>query len=108
MIRIITLCFLISNFVYSQDIKVPACYIIDHSLSDNLNKIIIELGLDKDFDCGDDGMEQISLAVIDLTKDKPHLGGVNFDNFIYPASVYKMYVAAEVLHQISQGLRLLP
>jgi beta-lactamase class A len=28
---------------------------------------------------------------------------VNFDNFIYPASVYKMYVAAEILHQISQG-----
>lgn len=101
--KIIILCFLITNFVYSQDMKIPADYKIDNSLSDNLNKIIIDLGLDKDFDAGDDGLEQISLAVIDLTKDKPHLGGVNFDNFIYPASVYKMYVAAEVLHQISKG-----
>jgi beta-lactamase class A len=101
--RMIILCFFISNFVYSQDIKIPAYYIIDNSLSENLNKIIIDLGLNKDFDAGDDGLEQISLAAIDLTKDKPHLGGVNFDNFIYPASVYKMYVAAEVLHQISKG-----
>jgi beta-lactamase class A len=53
---------------------------------------------------GEDGIEQISLAVIDLTQDPPRIGGVNKDNFIYPASVYKIYVAAEVLNQISQGL----
>jgi len=53
---------------------------------------------------GEDGIEQISLAVIDLNEKKPSLGGVNIGNFIYPASVYKMYVAAEVLSQISQGL----
>ncbi|MCL5028709.1 MAG: class A beta-lactamase-related serine hydrolase [Bacteroidetes bacterium] len=34
---------------------------------------------------------------------KPILGGVNYDNFIYPASVYKMYVAMEVLSEISNG-----
>ena len=36
-----------------------------------------------------------------MTSDQPKLGGVNYDNFIYPASVYKMYVAAEILHQVS-------
>ena len=38
-----------------------------------------------------------------LNKDEPVFGGVNYNNFIYPASVYKMYVAAEVLHQVSNG-----
>jgi beta-lactamase class A len=52
---------------------------------------------------GEDGTEQISLAVVDLTTSPPRLGGVNPDNFIYPASVYKMYVAAAVLQQISEG-----
>jgi beta-lactamase class A len=31
------------------------------------------------------------------------LGGVNFENFIYPASVYKMYVAMEILKQVSNN-----
>lgn len=101
--RMIILCFLMGNLIYSPDLKVPSYYKIDTGLSNDLNRITIDLGLDDDFDAGDDGMEQISLAVIDLTKDEPHLGGVNLDNFIYPASVYKMYVAAEVLHQISKG-----
>ena len=101
--KLIILFILTSNLVYSQDVKIPDYYSIDSKLSDNLKDIIIDLNLDKDFDVGDDGLEQISLAVIDLMKDKPCLGGVNIDNFIYPASVYKMYVAAEVLHQISKG-----
>jgi beta-lactamase class A len=48
-------------------------------------------------------MEKISFAVIDMTGRKPLLGGVNMDNFIYPASLYKMYVAMEILNQITQG-----
>ena len=101
--KLIILFILTSNLVYSQDVKIPDYYSIDSKLSDNLKDIIIDLNLDKDFDVGDDGLEQISLAVIDLMKDKPCLGGVNIDNFIYPASVYKIYVAAEVLHQISKS-----
>ena len=38
-----------------------------------------------------------------MSGDQPKFGGVNYDNFIYPASVYKMYVAAEILNQVSQG-----
>ena len=41
--------------------------------------------------------------MIDLTGKKPLFGGVNADNLIYPASVYKMYVAMEVLKQISNA-----
>jgi beta-lactamase class A len=94
---------LLFQFSYSQTVIVPSYYQIDEKLSSNLHSIVHELELDLNFDVGEDGIEQISLAVIDLTVDEPKLGGVNYDNFIYPASVYKMYVAAEILNQVSQG-----
>lgn len=75
----------------------------DPALTRSLERIVADLGLMGDFDCGDDGMEQISPAVVDLSSDRPVLGGVHADNFIYPASVYKMYVAAEVLRQCGAG-----
>ena len=94
---------LISILTYSQNVKTPDYYKTDDDLSAKLKKIVVDLGLDKNFDCGDDGLEQISLAVIDLNTKIPAIGGVNPENFIYPASVYKMYVAAQVLDQVSQG-----
>jgi beta-lactamase class A len=75
----------------------------DPLLSARLASIVKDLGLDGSFDVGEDGVEQISLAVVDLHTGRPVLAGVNERNFIYPASVYKMYVAAEVLEQISSG-----
>ena len=92
-----------SASVYSQQVKVPEYFTIDNSLSDSLHSILKEVGLDSTFNVGEDGTEQISLAVIDLNGKVPVLGGVNYDNFIYPASVYKMYVAMEVLSEISNG-----
>lgn len=86
---------------HSQNLTVPSYYQIDEKLSKDLYDIVLELDLERSFDVGEDGIEQISFAVIDLTGDQPKLGGVNYDNFIYPASVYKMYVAAEILHQVS-------
>lgn len=94
---------LISQLLFAQIVTVPSYYQIDEKLSTDLQNIVHELELDLNFDVGEDGIEQISFAVIDLTGDQPKLGGFNYDNFIYPASVYKMYVAAEVLNQVSQG-----
>ncbi len=88
---------------FAQQVTVPGYYAADTALSARLASMVRSVGLDKDFDVGEDGVEQISLAVIDLSGPQPRLGGVHFDNFIYPASVYKMYVAAEVLRQISEG-----
>ena len=88
---------------YSQKAIVPSYYQIDEKLSSHIESIVHELELDLNFDVGEDGIEQISFAVIDLSSNPPKLGGVNYDNFIYPASVYKMYVAAEILNQVSQG-----
>ena len=94
---------LIQGIVFAQRTQLPADLPVDSILSHKLNDIVADLELNKDFDVGEDGIEQISLAVIDLSGSSPRLGGVNPENFIYPASVYKMYVAAEVLHQVSQG-----
>ncbi len=89
--------------LFAQNVEVPEYYEVDKDLSAGLMKIVSELELDKTFDVGEDGTEQISFAVIDLSKEKPMLGGVNYDNFIYPASVYKMYVAAQLLEQVYNG-----
>jgi len=102
--KFLSLCFILlfSQLLFAQIVTVPAYYQIDEKLSKYLYDIVLELELEHNFDVGEDGIEQISLAVIDLTSDQPKLGGVNYDNFIYPASVYKMYVAAEVLNQVFQ------
>jgi beta-lactamase class A len=87
----------------NAQIKIPTHYIHKESFTNSLQQIVRDVNLDGTYDAGEDGMEKISFAVIDMTSNKPLLGGVNMDNFIYPASLYKMYVAMEVLNQISQG-----
>jgi beta-lactamase class A len=101
--KLFLLCFFIENILYAQTVTIPVYYQPDANLTAEIKKMIHDLDLDKDFDVGEDGTEQISLAVVDLNSVPPRLGGVHYDNFIYPASVYKMYVAAGVLQQISQG-----
>ncbi|MEP6926284.1 MAG: serine hydrolase [Ginsengibacter sp.] len=101
-IQIIALIFFAHLFTEGQ-IKIPSYFQQKKSFNDSLRKIIHEVGLDSTWNVGEDGKEKISFAVVDLNGNKPVLGGVNFDNFIYPASVYKMYVAMEILRQISNG-----
>ncbi len=83
--------------------QIPSGYVQSKSFNESLKKIIKEVGLDSTWDVGEDGKEKISFAVIDVTGKKSVLGGVNFTNFIYPASIYKMYVAMEVLKQVSNN-----
>jgi beta-lactamase class A len=77
-------------------------YKYSKTFSAALQQVVKQSGLDSAWDVGEAAPERVSFAVIDLT-GKPTLGGVNMDNFIYPASVYKMYVAMEILKQVSQG-----
>lgn len=74
----------------------------DAALAQRLDAIVAKLDLAGEFPT-EDGPESISLAVVDLNRNPPAIAGVGADNFIYPASVYKMYVAAEVLRQIETG-----
>lgn len=101
--RIITLLFLLAGVMNAQSVKIPEYFSFSEELNKNLLNIIQDAGLDKTFDTGEDGPEQISFAVVDLTNGKAEFGGVNADNFIYPASVYKMYAAAALLKKISEG-----
>ena len=98
---IVTGC-LFTYFLNAQTI-VPAYYLQEKKFNDSLKGIIKQVGLDSTYDVGEDGNEQISFAVIDLTGKNPVLGGFNYNNFIYPASVYKMYVAMEVLKQVGNN-----
>ena len=100
--RYIQLFILISIHVFTYA-QVPSYYKQSKHFNKSLKNIVHEVGLDSTWDVGEDGKEQISFAVIDLTGKKPVLGGVNSANFIYPASVYKMYVAMEILKQVSNN-----
>lgn len=102
--RFIVLCTLLvcSHFLFAQK-KLPSYYQTSASFTRSLEKIISETGLDSAWDAGEDGKETISFAVIDLSGKQPVFGGVHYSNFIYPASVYKMYVAMEVLKQVHAG-----
>lgn len=100
---LILFCISIPQTLLPQNLTIPDHYIQDRVLADSLHATVQRIGLDQTFDIGEYGTETISLAVIDLSGSDPKIGGVNMDNFIYPASVYKMYVAAEILHQVSKG-----
>lgn len=43
---------------------------------------------------------EIGVAIIDLQEKEPKIFGYNFNHFIYPASVYKIFIGAEVLRRI--------
>lgn len=101
-ILIITGCFFI--FYAKGQTAIPSYYKVDQKFNDALKRIVKEVGLDSVYNVGEDGTEQISLAVIDMTGKVPVFSDVNCDNFIYPASVYKMYVAMEVLKQVDRGM----
>ena len=101
-IQFILLFFCFHLFAAAQ-LKVPNYFQQKKSFTDSLIKIVHDVGLDSTWDAGEDGMEKISYAVIDLNGKSPVIGSVNADNLIYPASVYKMYVAMEILKQVSNN-----
>lgn len=46
---------------------------------------------------------EMGIAIIDLNDSKHQIFGYNMDHFIYPASVYKIFIGAEVLRRIELG-----
>ena len=98
-----TLIICLSTCILTTNAQIPSYYKTDKRFTNSLQRIAKEVGLDKEYDAGEDGKETISFAVIDLSGRKPVFGGAYADNFIYPASVYKMYVAMEILQQVSNG-----
>lgn len=46
---------------------------------------------------------EMGIAIIDLQETEPKIFGYNIDHFIYPASVYKIFIGAEMLRRIELG-----
>jgi beta-lactamase class A len=102
--RTICIPLLFTAILAAQDVQIPPYYSADAELSAAVSAIAADLRLDVPYDTGEDGMVLPSIAVIDLATPTPLFAGVHAESFIYPASVYKMYVAAEVLRQVSAGI----
>ncbi|MGE5810337.1 MAG: hypothetical protein ACM339_02475, partial [Ignavibacteria bacterium] len=62
-------CFICSG-IFSQEAEIPEYYKYDKIISDSLMSILKSIQLTGDFDVGEDGVEQISFAVIMLNKDE--------------------------------------
>lgn len=62
--RTLLLFLLCYHLSYAQDVKIPDYYKMDAELSSQLHEMVSDLGLDRDFDVGEDGIEQISLVII--------------------------------------------
>ncbi len=50
---------------------------------------------------------EMSLAIIDLKTGEPEIFGYRIDDLMYPASMYKVFVGAEMLRQIEMGRHML-
>jgi tRNA U55 pseudouridine synthase TruB len=46
---------------------------------------------------------EMAVAIIDLRESEPKIFGYNMEHFIYPASVYKIFIGAEMLRRIEVG-----
>ncbi len=79
----------------------------DPGLSSDLEKIVREIGLDAMTPASDNPDEEdewSSISIVDLSDPaNPRMGGWKEDNFIYPASAYKVYVLGEAIRQVTVG-----
>lgn len=81
----------------------------DPEFTARIEALVKETGLDErtPADKNPDAEEEwSSICVVDLTDlSRPRVGGWEMDNFVYPASTYKMYVLGEAIRQVCAGER---
>lgn len=71
--------------------------VINDKKSDEIRALTQKHGFDKQ-------LSHLAIGIIDLKENTPSIFGINLDSFIYPASVYKVFVGAEVLRQVEAGI----
>jgi hypothetical protein len=80
---------------------------VDPAFSEQLRVIVEEVGLAKKTsasDSPDDQDEWSSVCLVDISDlDNPRVAGWKEDNFVYPASTYKMYVMGEAIRRVVAG-----
>lgn len=47
---------------------------------------------------------KVSISIINLKKADPEIFGINMEDFIYPASIYKVFIGAEILRKVDKKL----
>ncbi|HRD58094.1 MAG TPA: class A beta-lactamase-related serine hydrolase [Ferruginibacter sp.] len=73
----------------------------DKKLSKAIANILAACKLDSAYDVQESHPAYVGVAILPLHK-KNTIGGVHYKNFIYPASMYKLYVAMEILKQVNE------
>ncbi len=96
-----------------QDVKIPdlpgfrPLPAPDPAFSEEIRKMVEETRLDEKTPAEenpDKVDEWSSICVVDITDmEHPRMGGWKEDNFIYPASSYKLYVLGEIIRQVVSG-----
>lgn len=102
-------------FVLREDVQIPKLENFtplpepDEDLTAKLTAIVEEVGLDimtPAAENPDEEDEWSSICLVDIRDlANPVVGGWKQDNFVYPASTYKMYVAGEIIRQVVAGER---
>ncbi len=66
----------------------------DENRSQKFSKLLAENGFTKN---------EMGIAIVDLNESEPKIFGYNMEHFLYPASVYKIFIGAETLRRIEIG-----
>ena len=81
----------------------------DPQFSAQIAELVRNAGLDQHTSAAqnpDNEEEWSSVCVVDLRDaSKPRVAGWEADNFVYPASAYKMYVVGELIREVCDGQR---
>jgi len=95
------------------DIKIPELPAFrplpapDAAFSREIARLVAESHLDEHTPAADNPdkeEEWSSVCVVDISDlAHPRVGGREMDNFVYPASTYKLYVAGEIIREIVAG-----
>ena len=79
----------------------------NRALTDAVRALVVETDLHvltPAEDNPDNETEWSSICVVDITDpERPRVAGWQMENFIYPASAYKMFVLGEAVRQVSEG-----
>src|SRR5579875_3315305 len=67
----LTIAILLLYLCSTAQTKIPSYYKQSKKFTDSLKAIVHDVGLDSTYNAGEDGQEQISFAVIDLSGKKP-------------------------------------
>lgn len=90
--------------IKSQPISIQPEQVFENpELSRKIKDIVDSLGYNVNYSTEDGDDEKISITVMDLRADRIEWGALNPHKKSYPASAYKVFVAAELYRRVAEG-----